>query len=183
MSPLDFRYSHALQFYISSRGQFLRSSHFSNIHVENLKSPRGYFLFSTWASFISSEVSFDPSEEFFLPYVENKNSPPGYFEISTWKSLFPDTAPYRYVPNSKLLLRPNLHSEGVHRCTAKRVTRCSDARLVSSRRVSVSTASLSPHGTRPHCISVPPRHPPPLCPVGTHDLCVRCRTKVTASWP
>ena len=71
--------------------------------MENLKSPRGYFLFSTWASFISSEVSFDSSEEFFLPHVENKNSPPRYFEISTWKSVFPDTAPYRYVVNLKLL--------------------------------------------------------------------------------
>ena len=57
--------------------------------MENLKSPRGYFLFSTWASFNSSEVLFDSSEEFFLPHVENKNSPPGDFEISTWKSVFP----------------------------------------------------------------------------------------------
>ena len=65
---------------------------FSNIHVGNLKSPRGYFLFSTWASFISSEVSFDSSEEFFLPHVENKNSPRGYFEISTWKSVFANSA-------------------------------------------------------------------------------------------
>ena len=32
-------------------------------------------------------------------------SPRGDFEISTWKSLFPDTAPYRYVTNSKLLQR------------------------------------------------------------------------------
>ena len=61
-----------------------------NIHVENLKSPRGYFLFSTWASFISSEVSFDSSEEFFLSYVGKKKYPRGYFEISTWISLFPD---------------------------------------------------------------------------------------------
>ena len=65
---------------------------FSNIHVGNLKSPRGYFLFSTWAWFISSEVSFDSSEEFFLPHVENKNSPPGYFEISTWESVFANSA-------------------------------------------------------------------------------------------
>ena len=110
-------------------------------------------------------------------------SPRGYFKISTWKSLFPDRAPFRYVFNSKLLLRSNLHSEGVHRCTAKRVTRCSDARLVSSRRVSVPTASLSPTAPVPHCVSVPHDTRPPLCPVGTHDLCVRCRTKVTASWP
>ncbi len=78
-------------------GKFVRFPPFSNIHVENLKSPRGYFSFSTWASFISSEVSFDSSEEFFIPHVENKNSPRGDFEISTWESLFPDMAPYRYV--------------------------------------------------------------------------------------
>ena len=69
-------------------GKFIRFHPFSNIHVENLKSPRGYFLFSTWASFISSEVSFDSPEEFFLPHVENKNSPRGDFEISTWGIAF-----------------------------------------------------------------------------------------------
>ena len=73
-------------------GKIVRFPPFSNIHVENLKSPRGYFLFSTWASFISSEVLFDSSEEFFIPYLGNKKSPRGDFEISTWKSLFPDTA-------------------------------------------------------------------------------------------
>ena len=71
--------------------------------MENLKSPRGYFLFSTWASFISSEVSFDSSEEFFISYLGNKNSPRGDFEISTWKSVFPDMVPFRYVADSKLL--------------------------------------------------------------------------------
>ena len=76
--------------------------------MENLKSPRGYFLFSTWASFISSEVSFDSSEEFFLSYLGNKNFPRGNFEISTWKSVFPDTAPYLYVAYSKLLLQANV---------------------------------------------------------------------------
>ncbi len=84
-------------------GKLVRSPPFSNIHVENLKFPRGYFLFSTWPSFISSEVSFDSSEEFFISYLGNKNSPRGNFEISTWRSLFPDTAPYRYVVGSKLL--------------------------------------------------------------------------------
>ena len=84
-------------------GKFVRFPPFSNIHVENLKSPRGYFLFSTWASFISSEVSFDSSEEFFISYLRNKNSPRGEFEISTWKSLFTDTTPFRYVVGSKLL--------------------------------------------------------------------------------
>ena len=71
-------------------GKFVRFPPFSNIHVENLKSPRGYFLFSTWASFISSEVSFDSSEEFFLSHVGKKKYPRGDFEISTWRSLFPD---------------------------------------------------------------------------------------------
>ena len=52
--------------------------------MENLKSPRGYFLFSTWASFISSEVSFDSSEvsfdsseEFFILHVGISKSPRG----------------------------------------------------------------------------------------------------------
>ena len=54
------------------------------IHVENLKSPRGYFSFSTWARFISSEVSchssevsFDSSEEFFLFHVGISKYPRG----------------------------------------------------------------------------------------------------------
>ncbi len=34
------------------------------------------------------------------PYLQNKNSPRGDFEISTWESLFPDMAPYRYVPEN-----------------------------------------------------------------------------------
>ena len=58
-------------------GKFVRFPPFSNIHVGNLKSPRGYFLFPTWAriissevSFHSSEVSFDSSEEFFILHVE-----------------------------------------------------------------------------------------------------------------
>ena len=41
-----------------------------HIHVENLKSPRGYFLFSTWARIISSEV-------FFLLHVEDILCPRG----------------------------------------------------------------------------------------------------------
>ena len=85
---------------------YVRLPPFSNIHVGNLKSPRGYFLFSTWASFISSEVSFDSSEEFFLPHVGNKNSPPGYFEISTWESVSSDIVPYQYVVGSKLMRQP-----------------------------------------------------------------------------
>ena len=65
-------------------GKFVRFPPFSNIHVGNLKSPRGYFLFSTWASFISSEVSFhssevsfDSSEEFFILHVEILKYPRG----------------------------------------------------------------------------------------------------------
>ena len=65
-------------------GKSIRSPPFSNIHVGNLKSPRGYFLFSTWASFISSEVSFhssevsfDSSEEFFIHHVEILKYPRG----------------------------------------------------------------------------------------------------------
>ena len=57
-------------------GKFVRFPPFSNIHMGNLKSPRGYFFFSTWASFISSEVSFHSSEvsfhsseEFFILHV------------------------------------------------------------------------------------------------------------------
>ena len=44
-----------------------------HIHVENLKSPRGYFLFSTWARIISSEVFF--------------SSPRGGHFVSTWRIL------------------------------------------------------------------------------------------------
>ena len=58
-------------------GKFVRFPPFSNIHVGNLKSPRGYFLFSTWASKNSSEVSFDSSEEFFIPHVEISKYPRG----------------------------------------------------------------------------------------------------------
>ena len=65
-------------------GEFVRSPPFSNIHVENLKSPRGYFFFPTWGRIISSEVSFDSSEvsfhsseEFFIPHVEISKSPRG----------------------------------------------------------------------------------------------------------
>ena len=57
-------------------GKFVRFPPFSNIHVGNLKSPRGYFSFSTWrriisseVSFHSSEVSFHSSEEFFILHV------------------------------------------------------------------------------------------------------------------
>ncbi len=75
-------------------GKFVRFPPFSNIHVENLKSPRGYFSFSTWGRFDSSEVSFHSSEEFFISYLGNKKFPRGDFEISTWKSLFPDIAPF-----------------------------------------------------------------------------------------
>ena len=60
--------------------------------MENLKSPRGYFLFSTWASFISSEVSFDSSEvsfhsseEFFILHLDISKYPRG--------NQFPPTQP------------------------------------------------------------------------------------------
>ena len=50
----------------------------------NLKSPRGYFSFSTWAQFISSEVSFhssevsfDSSEEFFILHLDISKYPRG----------------------------------------------------------------------------------------------------------
>ena len=65
-------------------GKFVRFLPFSNIHVENLKSPRGYFFFPTWGriissevSFHSSEVSFDSSEEFFILHVEILKYPRG----------------------------------------------------------------------------------------------------------
>ena len=65
-------------------GKFVRSHPFSNIYVGNLKSPRGYFLFSTWGriissevSFHSSEVSFDSSEDFFILHVEISKYPRG----------------------------------------------------------------------------------------------------------
>ena len=65
-------------------GKFVRFPPFSNIHVENLKSPRGYFFFSTWRRFISSEVSFhssevsfDSSEESFILHVEISKYPRG----------------------------------------------------------------------------------------------------------
>ena len=52
--------------------------------MENLKSPRGYFSFSTWrriisseVSFHSSEVSFHSSEEFFILHVDISKSPRG----------------------------------------------------------------------------------------------------------
>ena len=77
-----------------------------------LEYPRGCFLFSTWASknssevsFDSSEVSFHSSEVLFRVHVENFIFPRGYFETSTWKSLFPDTALFRCVVGSKMLLR------------------------------------------------------------------------------
>ena len=64
--------------------RFVRFPPFSNIHVENLKSPRGYFSFSTWGrfdssevSFHSSEVSFHSSEEFFILHVEILKYPRG----------------------------------------------------------------------------------------------------------
>ena len=107
-------------------GKSIRFPPFSNIHVGNLKSPRGYFLFSTWASFISSEVSFDSSEEFFISYLGNKNFPRGNFKISKWKSLFSNTAQYRYVASSKLLQRVGIefaqigvthHNRSVMSCT------------------------------------------------------------------
>ena len=46
-------------------------------HVENLKSPRGYFLISTWRRIISSEVLV------FL-HVEIVSRPRGEFSFSTW---------------------------------------------------------------------------------------------------
>ena len=62
--------------------------------MRNVKSLRGYFLFSTWTriissevSFDSSEVSFDSSEEFLLAHVDIFHFPRGYFEISTWGQL------------------------------------------------------------------------------------------------
>ena len=65
-------------------GKFVRFPPFSNIHVGNLKSPRGYFSFSTWrriisseVSFHSSEVSFHSSEEFFILHVDISKSPRG----------------------------------------------------------------------------------------------------------
>ena len=65
-------------------GRFVRSPPFSDIHVENLKSPRGYFLFPTWGRIISSEVSFDSSEvsfhsseEFFILHVGISKYPRG----------------------------------------------------------------------------------------------------------
>ncbi|WP_455773687.1 hypothetical protein [Porphyromonas asaccharolytica] len=53
-------------------------------HVENVKSPRGYFLFSTWTRKKSSEVSFDSSEVPFLAYVENFLFSRGDFGFPTW---------------------------------------------------------------------------------------------------
>ena len=55
-------------------------------HVENVKSPRGYFLFSTWTRKKSSEVSFDSSEVPFLAYVENFLFSRGDFGFPTWGS-------------------------------------------------------------------------------------------------
>ena len=40
-------------------------------HVENVKLPRGYFLFSTWTRNISSDLSFDSSEVSFRLHVDN----------------------------------------------------------------------------------------------------------------
>ncbi len=57
-----------------------------NIHVEDLKPPRGGFSFSTWTRIISSEVSFDSSEVLFLAHVENFQFPRGDLRISTWGS-------------------------------------------------------------------------------------------------
>ena len=51
---------------------------------EEDKSPRGYFLFSTWRRNDSSEVSFDSSEEFFLAHVDIFYFPRGDLKISTW---------------------------------------------------------------------------------------------------
>ena len=72
-------------------GKFVRFPPFSNIHVGNLKSPRG-----------RQKI---PSEVLFRAHVENFLFPRGYFETSTWKSLFPDTALFRCVVGSKMLLR------------------------------------------------------------------------------
>ena len=74
--------------------KFVRCPPFSNIHVESLKSPRGYFLFSTWGRFDSSEVSFDSSEvsfhsseEFFIPHVEISKYPRGNQFSSTQRCI------------------------------------------------------------------------------------------------
>ncbi len=53
--------------------------------MENLKSPRGGFSFSTWRRNDSSEVSFDSSEEFFLSHVANFHLPRGEFSFATWR--------------------------------------------------------------------------------------------------
>ena len=45
----------------------------TNSHVGIFKSPRGYFLFSTWTRNISSEVSFHSSEEMCI-----RDSTPGH---------------------------------------------------------------------------------------------------------
>ena len=77
-----------------------------------LEYPRGESQISTWMFFIfhvsvfhffRSFISFFRSFISFLRRIFY--SPRGDFEISTWKSLFSDTAPYRYVINSKLLQR------------------------------------------------------------------------------
>ena len=58
-------------------------------HVENVKAPRGYFLFPTWTRNISSEVSFHSSEVSFLAYVENVFSPRENSQFPTWGAVFP----------------------------------------------------------------------------------------------
>ena len=55
----------------------------SILHVENRKSPRGYFLFSTWAWKNSSDLSFDSSEVLFLAYVGNVLFLRGDFQFSS----------------------------------------------------------------------------------------------------
>ena len=75
-------------------GKFVRFPPFSSIHVGNLKSPRGYFLFPTWGriissevSFHSSEVSFHSSEEFFILHVEISKYPRGNHFSPTWSRI------------------------------------------------------------------------------------------------
>ena len=59
-----------------------------NSSVEKSKSPRSYFLFSTWAWENSSEESNETSEESKRLHVENVFSLRGYLRIATWISDF-----------------------------------------------------------------------------------------------
>ena len=56
----------------------------SDLHVDILKSPRGYFFFPTWGRKNSSEESNETSEEMNDAHVENKKYPRGDLRFSTW---------------------------------------------------------------------------------------------------